>query len=168
MGFENLSDFKVKAKDMISRERAEQAEKKLRSDLLGAVIEKNPFEVPSSMIQAQARILAEEWARDLKKQGYPDKMIEQIVRSGFSDLQKRAQNQVMGSLALESIAKSESISVSPEEVQTEISTMATAMKMELDQLNEFYAKNPGRAQDLEFRLRQERTMKFLLESAEIS
>ncbi|MFZ9595499.1 MAG: trigger factor [Bdellovibrionia bacterium] len=168
LGYENLSDFKIKAKEMISRERVEQAERKLRSDLLGAVIEKNPFEVPSSMIQAQARILAEEWARDLKKQGYPEKMIEQIVRSGFSDLLKRAQNQVMGSLALESIAKSESIAVSAEEVQTEISNMASSMKMELDQLKEFYAKNPGRAQDLEFRLRQERTMKFLLESAEIS
>ena len=39
--------------------------------------------------------------------------------------------------------------------------------MAMAQLQDFYAKNPGRQDDFVFRIRQERTLKYLVEQAKI-
>jgi hypothetical protein len=46
-------------------------------------------------------------------------------------------------------------------------TLATSMRVEESQLQDFYAKNPARKEDFIFRVRQEKTMKFLLDKAKI-
>jgi hypothetical protein len=45
--------------------------------------------------------------------------------------------------------------------------MAASMRVEEDKLKEFYTKNPARREDFVFRVRQERTLKFLLDKAKI-
>ena len=71
------------------------------------------------------------------------------------------------SLILEAIADAESIAVSPEELDEEISKLAEGAKIDKMKLEDYYAKNSGRRADLEFRLRQERTLKFLLGKSKI-
>ena len=72
------------------------------------------------------------------------------------------------SLILESISEQEKVTVSSEELKSEIENLSKSSKIELNQLEDYYAKNPGRKGDLEFRMRQERTIKLLLAKAEIS
>jgi hypothetical protein len=45
--------------------------------------------------------------------------------------------------------------------------MAKNMKVEESKVRDFYHANPRRRDDLEFRLREEATMKFIMEKAKI-
>ena len=87
--------------------------------------------------------------------------------SELEGLKKRAESQVRASLVLEAIAKKESIEVKPDALETEIKNMSTNMKVDEEKVREFYANDPGRKEDLLFRLRQELTIKFLLDKSKI-
>lgn len=166
-GHESLLDLKTKAREYLLKEKTEQSDSKLKGELIAALIEKNPFDVPQALIDSQARALVQDWAEELKRQGLTDDVVQETISRELESVKKRAENQVRASLILESIAGEEKITVGEEDLQAEIVRMAESMKVELNKINEYYAKNPGRMGDLEFRLRQERTVKFLLDSAKI-
>ena len=94
-------------------------------------------------------------------------MIQEALTAELEALKKRAENQVRASLLLDSIAKAEGITVAAEEVEAEIAKMAANAKMEEEKVREFYAKNPSRRDDIEFRMKEDRTMTFLMEKAKI-
>ena len=167
MGYENVADFRTKAKEFLTKEREDESDRKMRADLISALIEKNPFEVPAALIESQTRALAQDWAQELKQQGIDDATIGNAIQSELENLKKRAEGQVRGSLLLEAVAKKESIELKPEEFDAEIKKTAEQMKVEETKLREYYAKNPGRQEDFVFRLRQDRTIQFLLDKAKI-
>jgi trigger factor len=167
VGFESLSELKEKARTQMAGEKKGEVERKLRSDLLAQLIEKNPFDVPASLVQAQTRALAQDVAGNLKNQGFNDSMIQEALMTEMPNLKKRAENQVRASLLLESIAKKEKIEIDSKDLDAEIAQMAKNMNVEEAKVREFYHGNPRRRDDLEFRLREEKTMKFLIEKAKI-
>ncbi len=167
MGYESIADMRTKAKDHLEKSRTTEVDRKLRSDLLGALIEKNSFEVPVSLVQSQARVLAQDVAQNLKQQGFNDAMIQEALSHELPSISKRAENQVRASLILESIAKKEKIEVTADDVTAEIKKMAENMKADFERVKEFYDKNENRKDDLEFRMREDRTVEFLLGKAKV-
>ncbi len=167
VGYESLADMRKQATEHLEREKKAESERKVKSDLLAALIEKNPFDVPASLIQAQTRVLAQDVAGNLRNQGFNDTMIQEALSGELENLKKRAESQVRASLLLESVAKAEGISVSAEEVEAEIAKMAASSNMPLDKVQEFYSSNASRRADLEFRMREDRTLGFLLEKSKL-
>jgi FKBP-type peptidyl-prolyl cis-trans isomerase (trigger factor) len=74
---------------------------------------------------------------------------------------------VRASLILEAVSKKEKIDVTPEEFNTGLASAAREMNVEESKLADFYAKNASRREDFEFRIRQDKTVKFLLDKAKI-
>jgi trigger factor len=167
LGYESVTDLKSKAKDYLINEKKTDSERKLKSDLLQALIEKNTFDIPQGLVQAQTRALAQDVAQNLKQQGFNDQMIQDALTHEMENLKKRADNQVRASLILESIAKKETITVSEDEIKTEITKMAQNMRMTEDKVSEFYQGNPARKADLEFRLREEKAVQFILSKSKL-
>jgi len=167
MGYESVADFKAKVLEHLTTERKQEVERTLRSDLLAALIEKNPFDLPAALIQAQARALAQDVAQNLKRQGADDATIQEIIQGEMPNISKKAESQVRASLLVEAVAKQEKIELKQADFDAEMTKMAAEMKVELPKLQEFYAKNPQRQDDLEFRLREERAIAWLTEKAKI-
>jgi trigger factor len=167
LGYEGVADLNAKAKEHLTSQKTGEVERKLRSDLLAKIIEQNTFDCPVSLVQAQARALAQDVAQNLKSQGFTDQMIQEALGSEMVNLSKRAENQVRASLILEAIAKKESLTVDSKDVDAEITTMATSMKVDEAKIREFYLSNPRRRDDMEFKLREEKTMKFLIEKSKV-
>lgn len=167
MGYEGVSDFRTKVREYILRERTEEVDRKLRSSLIATLIEKNSFDVPNTLVESQTRALAQDWAEDLKKQGASEEMIREAITQELDGMRKRADSQVRASLILEAISNKEGIKVEDVEFEAELERTATMMKADKEKIREYYSKNPSRQDDLMFRLRQDRTLGFLLEKAKI-
>lgn len=166
-GFENFTHLQAQAQEILIRNQTKESDEKLKSSLLSKVIEKNPFEVPVALIEGQTRILVQNWAQDLKKQGFHEKMIQEAITPEIESLRKKAESQVRTSLILEAIAKEEKITIQPNELDQELDRLAESLKMTRPQVQDVYSKNPDRQSDLEFKLRQEKTIQFLLNQAKI-
>ena len=167
LGYESVTDLNAKAKEHLTTQKTGEVDRKLRSDLLAQIIEKNSFDCPASLVQAQTRALAQDVSQNLKSQGFTDQMIQEALGSEMINLQKRAENQVRASLILEAIAKKESLSVDSKDVDAEIANMAKNMNTDEKKIREFYHSNPRRRDDMEFKLREEKTMQFLIEKSKI-
>lgn len=167
MGYESVADFKTKANEFLTKEREDESQRKLRADMISALIENNPFDVPQALIESQTRALAQDWAQELKQQGVDEPTIQNAIAQEIANLKTRAEGQVRGSLLLEAISKKENIQLEDGEFETELKKSAVQMKVEEDKLREYYEKNPARQEDFVFRLRQERTIKFLLDKSKI-
>ena len=167
LGYENVTDLHAKANEFLAKERNQEVDRKIRANLMSALIEKNPFDVPKALVENQTRALANEWAEELKRQGIDQNTIQGAVMNEIENLKKRAEGQVRGSLILDAVAKKESIEVQDADINSELETMSKSMNMEMGRLKDFYAKNSDRKEDLLFRMRQERTLKFLLDKSKI-
>jgi trigger factor len=167
MGYESATDLKTKARGHLEQQKKEDSDRKLRSDLLEQVIEKNPFDVPAALIESQTRSLAQDWAQELKQQGISEQIIQNAIGAELANIRKRAENQVRASLILDAISKKEKIELPADAMEAELKRSAAAMQVDEQKLRDFYAKNPARQEDMEFRLRQESTLKFLLDKAKI-
>jgi trigger factor len=161
-GYADLADLKAKAREHVTQQKTSEAERKVKSDLLQALIDKNPFECPQALVEAQTRSLAQDVAQNLKQQGFNDQMIQEALTAELENLKKRAESQVRASLLLEAVSKKEDIKVEKAELEAEMSRLAADMKVEESKLREYYMQNPQRLEDLEFRLREDRTVKFLI------
>ncbi len=168
MGYESVLDLRVKARDFVSKEKLRQADQKIRSEILKHLLEKNKFEVPMALIQSQVRHLAQTLAHDLKEDGLKEEEIKKHLEESLPTLAKKAEIQVKASLLLESIANKEKITVEPTEVNQEIKTMATSMKLDEEHLKNYYNEEPARLENLAYRLMEDKTFHFLIEKANLT
>jgi trigger factor len=166
-GYESIDDLRKKAREYLLKEKTRDADQKLRAQAVEALVAKTTLEVPQILIESQTRALAQDWAEQMKQQGATEDLIRDALTKELDQFRNRAEAQVRASLVLEAVASKESINVSQDDLQTEIKTLAASMNVEAEKLGEYYAKNPGRMDDLEFRVRQDRTLKFLLDNAKI-
>lgn len=167
MGYENVEDLRKKVREHLIQDRTDEVDRKLRSDLLQTLIDKNSFEVPQTLVDSQTRALVQDWVQELKRYGYDDATIQNNVMQELGSVKKKAENQVRASLILESIAEQEKIAISNDELEQEVERLAVNMKVESQKLRDYYSKDPSRKEDLLFRMRQERTVKHLLEKVKI-
>lgn len=166
-GYDSVEDLKKAATQHLTRERTKEVERQLKSDLLAILIEKNQFECPRSMIEAQARMLAQEFAENLKQQRFDEQMIQSVLQQEQDNLMKRAETQVRSGLILQAVAEKEGIKVEKAEIDAEFKKMAESVKMEEAKVREYYEADARRAENLEFRLQEEKTVAFILEKSKV-
>ena len=106
-------------------------------------------------------------AGELKQKGIDERTISEFLKKDIDSLRKRAENQVRATLILNAIANKENVEVTPANYEEEVGKLAASMNIEVQKLTEFYAKNSDRKDDFVFRVRQDRTVRLLLDKAKI-
>jgi len=103
------------------------------------------MEIPEPMIDSQVNQMAEEFAQRLQAQGLSVQQYFQFTgldsKKFLENLKPQALRRIQSRLVLEAIVKAENITVSDEEINKEIESMATAYKMEVEKLNELIGEN---------------------------
>ena len=167
-GFESLLDLRVKARQSIESERETQALRKLEQEMISKLIEKNPFSVPQSLVLEEKELLEKEWAEMLKKQNATQEIIDQAIKKEDAVLRERAEQQVRAALILSSIAEIENISVQPEDIDAEYQNQALSMRMKVDEIRKHYDSNPRYKSNLAYRLRERKTIEFLVKRSKVT
>jgi trigger factor len=162
LGYEDLKDMRAKFEERLENNKKAQVDRKLRSDLIEELIKKNPFDVPSSLIQAQARVNLRDLIENLRQQGFNDQMIAQAVATEQESLQKRAESQVRAGLILEAVGKKEGVKVEPSDFEAEYKKIALSTQMKEADVSDYYEKNREQKSNLEFRIREEKAIALVL------
>ncbi len=123
-GADTLAGLKEKMRADLERQAAENNRRQRRNALMEKLIEVNPLEVPSSLVDNAAERMAEEFVQNLARRGIPldpkNPILEQVKR----EAQPRALNDVKGYFLLDAVAKAEGIEVKPEEVHAKMNEIA--------------------------------------------
>ena len=162
---DTLEELRNKIRDNLHQATERRVENQLHEALLAGVYEKNPFEVPPSLVREQLRQLFVEAGIQRPEEDVSvgegrltDELHEQFTA--------RARQSVQSVFIVDALVEQLSLSVSEEEVAQKIEELSSANPEQKQQLENFYAKAENR-QALERQLLREKAIQAVVDKAEI-
>ncbi len=141
--FKTLDDLKKDIMQKLENARTNKINEIKTNDLLSALVEKNPFEIPASMLNAELdgrwRMMAQQF------QTTPEELDKMITASGQKkeDMLKEwtgdAEKMLKSRIIVDNLLKERNISVTPEEIESEYQKIADANGITVDEVKQHYA-----------------------------
>jgi trigger factor len=164
--YSSLGELKAKLKGEIEKEKELALERQLRDQVVDQLLEANPFEVPESLVDEQAKTLVSDTKLRLASQGVVLKNLGVSEEKLQEDYKTMAQKQVRTFLLLEKIAGQEGIAATDEEAEDRLKEMSERMHQKFDAVKQYYEKN-GLLPEVKAGIIRDKALSFLLEKANI-
>lgn len=165
--FKSMKDLRKKLREDLELMAKNEADNRVKDELVNKLIETHPIEVPQILISIQARSLVENFAHDLANQGMDlNAMDKEFVKRLYEQMRGQAERDVRGAILLEKVAELEKIEVKPEEVAEEIEKMAEYYRATPEQIRASLAQQGGE-NSIADRLRSRKSVDKLVEKAKI-
>jgi len=159
-----MDELKTKIKEDLGRQLEQQAETKLRKELMDILVENNPsVEAPGSLVQQEAERLVQSVKQNMQQRGVPQMDLDEKT---LEEIGNHAVRNVKASLVLGEISRKEELSVSEEEIKESLSNIAQSYNMNIEQIRELYEKN-NLLEGLEGNLAEQKVIDFIIENAEV-
>ena len=164
--YSSIGELKAKLKGEIEKEKEMALDRQLRDQVVDQLLEANPFEVPESLVEEQAKALVSDTKLKLAAQGVVFKNLGVSEEKLQEDYKTMAQKQVRTFLILEKIAGQEGIAATDEEAEDRLKEMSERMHQKFDVVKRYYEKN-GLLPEVKAGIIRDKALSFLLEKADI-
>jgi len=164
---QSLEELRGKIRTDLEQGKRNKAQNEERVALLNALIERNAFDVPKSMVERTIDNMLEGQLRNMARMGMDPRRLNLDFARLREDMRERATQEVKGALLIEAIAQKENIQASDEDVEKKIAELAAEAKQPVDVVRKYF-KGPEERQGLSLRLREEKTIEFLKGQAKYS
>jgi trigger factor len=165
--YASFEELKAKLKGEIEKEKELGLERQLKDQVVDQLLEANPFEVPDSLVEEQAKAMISDTKLRLAAQGVVLKNLGVSEEKLQEDYKVMAQKQVRTFLILEKIAGQEGIAVTDDEADDRLREMSERMHQKFDVVKRYYEKN-GLLPEVKDGIIRDKTLNFLLEKASIN
>ena len=164
-GFDDLEALRAKAREVLEGRARNEANGRARQGLLDLIIERNPVDLPESLVARETRSVEHELASNYEAAGMSHEDAHARARENADDIKARAEKRSRSALIVDAIADQENIDVTDDEVAERIGQMVTYSGRARDQMAEHYRSEENRAV-LKQVMRREKTLDRLLERAQ--
>jgi trigger factor len=165
--YESLAQVRDKVRSDLFEHAREEAEARARQGLLDLVLERNPIELPASLVAREERALAAEFAAALEAAGAQPEQIEERVKANAAEFRKRAERRAHQALVLDALADQEKVEVSDEELGERIARMVTQAGRERERVAQHYRSEENR-EALRRALRRDKALELIASRAQPS
>jgi trigger factor len=164
-GFDDLDALRAKAREVLEARARNEANGRARQGLLDLIIERNPIDLPESLVARETRSVEHELASNFEAAGMSHDEAHARVRETVDDIKTRAEKRSRSALIVDAIADQENIDVTNDEVGERIGQMITYAGRARDQMAEHY-RNEENVAALKQVMRREKTLDRLLARAQ--
>ena len=161
---QTLDELRAKLRERLLEQAREQADARVRQGLLDLVMERNPIEIPESLVARERQALEAEMAAMLEAGGMTHEDALERVRQNREELAPRAEKRARGGLIVDALAEQEAVEVSDDEVADRVARLVT-QSGERERTARFYAQ-PENLAALKHSMRREKTLRMLLDRAQ--
>ncbi len=162
---ETLAELRTKTHGKILEERNKEIDRDLRGQLVRVLLEQNPFDVATALVERQLDFMVERVRMQLAMQGVDP-------RTGFDEARAReemrdeARQEVRASFLIDAISEQEGVKITDAELEKRVAEMAarknqSASKMRAELLQQ------KRLEGVRRQLRDEKTVDLLLSQAKV-
>ena len=163
---ETAEALRTRMRSELERSRKSEIEVAERDALFKALIERNPFQVPRSLVDRAVDMMLDGALRNMSRSGFDLRQLKLDFNSLRAELRPRAEQEVRGTLVLEAIANQEKVEAGEADVDARIEQMATESGLDPAQLKR--TVTPEQRESLTLRLREEKTIEFVKARAKYS
>ncbi|XRL95613.1 trigger factor [Bacillus subtilis] len=161
---ETLAELTEKTKKRLEEAKENEADAKLREELVLKASENAEIDVPQAMVDTELDRMLKEFEQRLQMQGMNLELYTQFSGQDEAALKEQmkedAEKRVKSNLTLEAIAKAENLEVSDEEVEAELTKMAEAYNMHVENIKQAIGSTDAMKEDLKVR----KAIDFLVEN----
>ncbi|QZY31727.1 trigger factor [Bacillus amyloliquefaciens] len=161
---ETLADLTEKTKKRLEEAKENEADAKLREELVLKASENAEADVPQAMIDTELDRMLKEFEQRLQMQGMNLELYTQFSGQDENALKEQmkedAAKRVKSNLTLEAIAQAENLEVTDEEVEAELTKMAEAYNMPVENIKQAIGSTDAMKEDLKVR----KAIDFLVEN----
>ncbi|AHC15854.1 trigger factor [Salinispira pacifica] len=143
--YSTLDDLKKDIKKRLATNKDNQLRKVKTDALVEQLVEKNPVELPDSMVQAE---LNANWQNFIRQFGGDEKMVESLLGAQnntretlFNEWRPGAEQRLKSQIILSKLIEDREIEASDEEVDTEIKKVADQNNMSEEEVRNYYQQN---------------------------
>lgn len=165
--FDSVDTLKAKVREDLETRASADSDRLLHDDLLRALIEANKFEVPESLVEHQTNHRLEGVARQMMSRGIDPRREELDWEGARQEIRAQAEGDVRVTMLLERIANAENITVSDEDVEAEIESLANASQQPKEQVRAALTKEGG-DRSIAHRVRNRKALDLLIDNARIT
>jgi trigger factor len=166
--FESMEDLRKKLSGDLESLAKEDADNRVRNELIAKLIENHEFEIPNALIDVQARNLLNNFAQDLQQRGVDVNKVEKdFIQMAYNQMRGQAERDVRGAMLLEKIAEQENVEVSDEEITEEIQKMARHYRATPEDIRASLAQQGGE-DGIANSLRTRKAVEALMKNAKIT
>ena len=162
---ETLVELRDKIRTQLDEDATRRAEAHLRETVLNDVLQKNPVDLPSSLVTHRVDALLQEFKIELAGRGL------QLTNAEYEEeargkLKTRAEREVASDLLLDRIAEQDGVEVSDEELAEQIGKILASGGKNRDQLREHYEHDHAR-DAVRSQMKRSRTLERLVSLADV-
>ena len=165
--FDTLDEYKENIKATLKESKEKELKTAKENEIVDKIIENASMDIPEPMIESQVNQMAEDFAQSMSYQGLSLDQYFQFTgmdsRKFIESLRPQALKRIQSRLVLEAIVKAEGIQVSEEELDKELTEMATMYKMEIDKLKEMISDKEK--EQIEADIAVQKAVDFVLEAS---
>ncbi len=162
--FENLEAMRKAIGERIGQDYKQISRTMIKRQLLDKLADSHKFAVPEGLVEGEFNSI---WQRieEAKKNGQKVEEDEEKMRKEYRDI---AERRVRLGLLLADVGRSNSIDVTPEELNQAAMREAMRYQGQERQVLEYFSKNPEVKDQLRAPIFEEKTVDFILELAKVS
>jgi trigger factor len=165
--FDSVETLRSKVRENMGSQAAQEADHRLRAELMQKLLDDHQFEVPQSLVDHQTSYRLESLVRDMIGRGVDPRQQNVNWEGAREEMKAQAEQDVRGSLLLDQIALDEKIEVSKEEIEAEIETIARSSQQTVEQVRSVLTKDGGE-RSIANRLRNRKALDLLVENAKVT
>ena len=162
-----VDELKTKVRERLAAEGEEHSRHQAEEALRKALAERNPFDVPATLVKRQTFAMMQDTFQRLASQGVDLKKMNMDVDKMSGRFAPNAERMVRVSLLIDAIARKENIDTSFSEIDAEMKAMAAAEGIEYGKVREMYGSEE-RMDALRDRLLERKVIGFLMENANVT
>ena len=164
--FKTLDDLKKDIEKNLTAQNEHKLEEKFKDDLVKALVKKSTVPAPEILIDDQMRIIKDDITRNAASQGLGfEEFLEvngETTESWEKEARKVAEQRVKASLALQTLAVEQKITVSDDEVAAKLGELKDVYKKSPEAVKSL--KDPNVKMDIKNRMIIEKTLDFLVKA----
>src|SRR5215216_490779 len=165
--FDSIEAVRTKLREDLEARATAEADHNVRGEVIRKLVEAHQFEVPQSLVDQQTDHRLEEVANQMMRRGIDPRNAPVDWQRAREELKEQAAEDVRATMLMDKIAEAENITVSEEDIEAEIETIANASRQSKEQVRAALTKNGGE-RSIAQRLRNRKALDVLIENARVT
>lgn len=154
-------------KELLARAKI-TADTDMENQLVNKLAQDNVFPVPSGFVARQLDFMVEDSKRHLVERGFKREDLDKKDNEFKERFKDDAAKRVRLLFILDDIAKTEHIDVNDKELEDAYKAIAAQSGKKVEEVKDYYLKDEDLVEGLRDRIREEKTIRFLLEKAQVT
>ncbi|MCE3010574.1 MAG: trigger factor [Proteobacteria bacterium] len=161
-----LETLKTTIREDITQTETKRIENDFKNRILKKLVQMNPVDTPSSMLQEQKQALMEDMKKKMVEQGMSDQEFEAYAQKWDKDFENSASEMIQSGFLVDAIAKKHDLRWTQADLDSKFQEYAKQTGLPEDRIREFYSR-PEQENRITYAITEEKVIEFLLKTAKV-